>query len=227
MKTIGAMLFCANALTAPVFAQIQGYVTDTQQDVVKDAFELCWRSGYWTPALARAECDPDLLPKPVPPPAQVTQAPAPPPSPEAAKPAAPPPPPPPPKRCDGTITLQSDETFAFNSAALSAAAKTRLDKDVLDRIATCANLESVVIEGHTDRIGSQQANQKLSEARASTVKAYLVSKGIDESKIETLGMGKTLAAKACPDAEYKTRNDLIECLAPNRRVVISVRGPGK
>jgi OOP family OmpA-OmpF porin len=217
------MLLGMGALAAlPVFAQQPGYLHDTQSQVVTDPFNLCWRTGYWTPALARAECDPDLVPKPPPPP-PVAQAPPPPP-PEPPKPAAPPPPP---KRCDGTVTLQSDETFAFDSATLNAAAKTRIDKDVLGRIASCASLEGVVIEGHADRIGSQQANQKLSERRAEAVKSYLVSKGIDAGKIETLGMGKTLSVKSCPDAEYKTRTALIECLAANRRVAISIRGPGK
>jgi OmpA-OmpF porin, OOP family len=225
VKRISRILFCAGTLAAaPAWAQTQGYVTDTQKEVIKGSSELCWRSGYWTPALARADCDPDLVPKPAPPPpAPVAQAPPPPP-PETPKPA---PPPPPPKRCDGTVTLQSDETFAFDSATLSAAAKTRIDKDVLGRIASCAELENIVIEGHADRIGSQQANQKLSERRADAVKAYLVSKGVDGGKIDTLGMGKTIAVKSCPDAEYKTRSTLIDCLAPNRRVAISIRGPGK
>jgi OOP family OmpA-OmpF porin len=130
-----------------------------------------------------------------------------------------------PKRCDGAATLQKDETFPFDRYALTPAAKTRLDRDVIGRLATCASVEAVVVEGHADRIGSQQYNQKLSERRADSVKAYLVSKGADRNKIETIGMGKTVPAKFCPD--IKDRKELITCLAPNRRAIVAVKGPGK
>lgn len=206
----------------------QGYLTDTRGAIVKNAFNLCWRTGYWSPALAVAECDPDLVPKPKPKPAPKPAAPAVKPKPAApaskpkpaAKPAAAAP-----KRCDATVTLQSDQLFAFNKADLTAAAKTRLDKDVLSRLASCATIQSVVIEGHTDRLGSQQYNQKLSERRAESVKRYLVSKGVAADKIETIGMGKTVPAKFCPDT--KNRKELIACLAPSRRAIVSIKGPAK
>jgi OOP family OmpA-OmpF porin len=149
---------------------------------------------------------------PVPPPAQ-TQAPAP-----TAAPAAP-------KRCDASVTFQKDETFAFDRYALTPAAKARLDRDAIGRLATCASVEAVVVEGHADRIGSQQYNQKLSERRADSVKAYLVSKGADRNRIETIGMGKTVPAKFCPDSSK--RADLIACLAPNRRAIVSIKGPAR
>jgi OOP family OmpA-OmpF porin len=57
------------------------------------------------------------------------------------------------------------------------------------------------------------------------VKAYLASKGADRDKIETIGMGKTVPAKFCPDT--KRRAELIACLAPNRRAVISIKGPAR
>lgn len=209
-----------------------GYLVDTRGAVVKDAFNLCWRTGYWAPAMAVAECDPDLVPKappaPAPAPRQATPAPkpaAPAPAPApAAKPAAKPAAAAP-RRCDATVTLQADELFAFNKATLSKAALARLDKDVLARMAACATVEAVVVTGHTDRLGSQQYNQKLSAKRADAVKAYLVRKGVVANKVETLGMGKTAPAKFCPDG--KSRNELIACLAPNRRVEVLVKGPGK
>lgn len=89
-------LLAASALalgltSSEVSAQkVEGYVKDSQGQVVKNPFNLCWRTGYWTPALATLECDPDLVPKPPPPP--------PPP------PAAPPPPPPPPPPAARPIT---------------------------------------------------------------------------------------------------------------------------
>jgi OOP family OmpA-OmpF porin len=149
-----------------------------------------------------------------------------PPQPRAPAPvAAPAPAPAAPKRCDASVTFQSDETFAFNRYTLTDAAKARLDQDVVGKLATCASVEAVVVEGHADRIGSQQYNQKLSERRADAVRAYLVEKGADRAKIETIGMGKTVPAKFCPD--IKKRADLIACLAPNRRAITSFKGPAK
>jgi len=158
---------------------------------------------------------PAPLSLPVPPPAQ-RQAAAPAPAPVAA---------PVPKRCDATVTLQNEEVFAFTKSELTPAAKARLDRDVIAKLVTCSQVEAVVIEGHTDRMGSHKYNQKLSERRAESVKAHLVSKGTDSDKIETLGMGKTVPAKFCPD--IKGRSELIACLAPNRRAIVSIKGPGR
>jgi OmpA-OmpF porin, OOP family len=152
---------------------------------------------------------PQTLPAPVPAQRQAAAAPAP---------AAP-------KRCDAQVTFQKDETFAFDRYVLTAAAKQRLDQDVVGRLATCASVEAVVIEGHADRIGSQQYNQKLSERRAESAKAYVVEKGVDRSKVETIGMGKTVPAKFCPDTQ--DRKSLIACLAPNRRAIVSIKGPAR
>jgi OmpA-OmpF porin, OOP family len=156
-------------------------------------------------------------PEPAPPPPaprQATPAPAPAPAPVAA-----------PRRCDATVTFQNEETFPFAKADLTSAAKRRLDRDVVGKLGACASIEAVVIEGHADRIGSQQYNQKLSDRRAESVKAYLVDKGVDGNRTETIGMGKTVPAKFCPDG--KDRKELIACLAPNRRAVISIKGPGR
>lgn len=215
-------------LVAPIAAaQNIGYLTDTRGGMVKDPYGLCWRTGYWTPALANMECDPDLMPK------AAAAAPAPAPAPAAPpKPAAAPPKPAPapvaaaPKRCDATVTLKNDEVFAFNKAELTPAAKARLDSDIVAKLATCAKLEAVIIEGHTDRLGSQSYNQKLSEKRADAVKAYLVNKGANRDSIETIGMGKTVPAVFCGN-EIKERKALIACLAPSRRAIVTIKGPGR
>ena len=178
--------------------------------------------------LASCATAPEPAPQPRPAPAPVS-LPAPPP---VQRQVTPPPPPPPapapvaaPKRCDAAVTLQNEEVFPFMLASLTPAAKARLDRDVVAKLATCARVEAVVIEGHTDRMGSHQYNQKLSERRAESVKTYLVSKGTDGDRIETLGMGKTVPAKFCPD--IKGRSELIACLAPNRRAIVSIKGPGR
>ena len=91
----------------------------------------------------------------------------------------------------------------------------------------CASASSrrsatINVNGHADRLGSPQYNQKLSERRADAVKAYLVKQGATAAKIETYGFGKTLQVKSCPD--QKDRKALIECLQPNRRVEVEVLG---
>ena len=226
LRILGSSLLALSAMaSAPVIAQDVGYVKAPTSDnvVVKNPFGLCWRTGYWTPAMATAECDPDLVPKKpaaparaAPPPAPPRAAPAPAPKPAAAA---------KPKRCDATVTFSTDETFAFDKSVLKPAAMAKLDRDVLGKLAQCAKVELLLVSGYTDRLGSQQYNQKLSERRADAVKAYLVKKGVDASKIDTMGMGKTLQIKSCPDG--KDRKALIECLAPNRRAVVEIKGLAK
>jgi OOP family OmpA-OmpF porin len=105
---------------------------------------------------------------------------------------------------------------------LTAEAKSKLDKEVVARAKEFGSISLVHVDGHADRLGSAQYNQKLSEKRADAVRAYLVSKGFEADKIETLGSGKTNPVKGCPD--QKDRKGLIECLSPNRRVVVEVKG---
>lgn len=171
--------------------------------------------------LAACASTPEPAPAPAPAPAPRQSLPVTPPA--APKPApAPAAAPTPPKRCDAAATFQKDETFAFDRYVLTPAARARLDGDVIGKLRNCASIEAVVVEGHADRIGSQQYNQKLSERRAESVKAYLVAKGVNRNQVETIGMGKTVPAKFCPD--IKDRKELIACLAPNRRAVISLKG---
>ena len=191
-----------------------GYAIDQRGYVAKSGFGLCWRTGYWTPAMAIADCDPDLVKKPAPTPAPAPVAKAPAPTPVAA-----------PKKCDFSATLASDETFPFNKSALTAAAKAKLDKDVVARLAGCAKVDSVTVTGHTDRLGSDKYNDALSAKRADAVKSYLAGKGV--ASIETKGAGKSepLADVKCDDKMARAK--LIKCLAPNRRVVVDVKGTAK
>jgi OmpA-OmpF porin, OOP family len=153
-------------------------------------------------------------PKPAPAPAaKPAAAPAPAPKPVAA-PAAP--------KKPAVLSVTSTELFEFNKAVLNADAKAKLDKEVVARAKDYASIRLVHVDGHADRLGSHQYNQKLSEKRADAVRAYLVSKGFDASRMETLGSGKTNPVKSCPD--QKDRKSLIECLSPNRRVVVEVKG---
>lgn len=182
------------------------YGEDSSGTVLRSGYGLCWRGGNWTPTDALAGCDGKLAPpianriapEIVSPPEETNRI-------AAIKP------------CDFAITLESDETFAFNKTVLSDAAKRRIDRDVLTRLATCSTIETVTITGYADRIGNQQSNQKLSLKRASAVAAYLKENGVS-TRIEAIGAGSTQAVKKC-DA-VMGRAQLIVCLAPNRRVLL-------
>jgi OOP family OmpA-OmpF porin len=192
------------------YAQDRGYVVAPVSDnvVVKNPFGLCWRTGYWTPAMATMECDPDLVPKPAPAPAPAPAA-----APPAPAPAPAPAPKPAPAPVKEKVTMAADAHFDFDKAVLKAEGKAKLD-DLVGKL-KAVNLEVVIAIGHTDSIGSNAYNQKLSLRRASAVKAYLVSKGIEANRIYTEGKGETQ-----PIADNKTK----EGRAKNRRVEIEVVG---
>ncbi|HWM43520.1 MAG TPA: OmpA family protein [Burkholderiales bacterium] len=156
-----------------------------------------------------------------PPPPKPVAAPQPVPAPAPAPIAKPEPKPEPPKK-PAVVNLASTELFEFNKAVLTQEARSKLDSEVVAKLRDLKDVRYVIVNGHADRLGSAQYNQKLSEKRADAVRAYLVSKGVDQAKVETLGFGKTLPVKACPD--QKDRKGLIDCLGPNRRVVVEVQG---
>lgn len=206
-------------LTSVAQAQdTSGYLVDGRNVVVKSGFGLCWRTASWSPALAIAECDPDLVKKEAPPaPAPAVAEPVKPAAVAQAAPAAP-----------KVITIASKSLFDFNKAVLKPAAKEQIDKEVLAKLADIGKIKLIVVSGHTDRIGSAAYNQKLSEKRAEAVKAYLVGKGIDGNAIETFGFGKTQPAQGVAKCDDKLpRKKLIECLEPHRRVVIEIQGTAK
>ncbi len=200
----------------------EAYVIDARGAIVKSPQGMCWRTQWWSPATAGCECDKDILPA-----ARCAAAPMAPkpmaPAPMAPKPAAPAPMGK--KACNFTARLTGDATFDFDKSVLKPAARAQLDRDVVGRLGSCASISGVSVNGHTDRIGSASYNQKLSERRANVVRDYLVSKGMDKSKVETFGYGKTQPIKSCPD--IKNFKELVACLAPNRRADVEVRGPAK
>jgi len=164
----------------------------------------------------RAKNSPCYQAPPPPPPPPAPAPPPPPPAPQPAPAPAPPPPapapqpvplPPAPARRE-MLTLRGAH-FAFDKSTLTAAAKDTLGQAV--RILKEHPEASVEIQGHTDSVGTVAYNQALSERRANSVKEYLASQGIAESRITTRGFGKSQ-----PTAENRTA----EGRAENRRVVI-------
>ncbi|MGQ9685885.1 MAG: OmpA family protein, partial [Thiobacillaceae bacterium] len=125
------------------------------------------------------------------------------------------------------MVLAGDALFKLNKSGirdLSKEGKQRLD-EVADRIKAMGEVEQIKIVGHADATGKAEANRKLSEARARSVKAYLVAKGVKPSVIITSGMGDSQPLVQCD--MQQPRDKLAECLAPNRRVEIEVIGKAK
>ena len=171
-------------------------------------------------ALLAAGCATQEPPKPAPAP-----APAPAPKPQVTPEIKPAPVAKPEPKKPALVNLSSRELFEFNKATLTSEAKAKLDAEVVAKLKEVGDVRYINVNGHADRIGTAQYNQQLSERRAEAVRAYLVSKGVDASKVETFGFGKTTPVKSCPD--QKDRKALIECLAPNRRVEVEIQGTPK
>lgn len=213
--------------------KIQGYLLDTRGNVVKTQYGLCVRTGYWTPAMAIAECDPDLvkkaevfvpkqvaapLPRPAeaPVPMQAAVTPEPVPAPIFI------PAPVPQRVMPQKVSFSADTLFAFDKSTLKPEGKSELDGFVKDLDGV--NYESIHVTGHTDRIGSPQYNQKLSERRANEVRDYLVSKDIPANRIAVEGKGESQPTTQLGDCTGPRSQKLIACLQPDRRVDIEVAG---
>ena len=207
------VLFAAIGLSASLSVSAQqskdGYVQDQRGVIVRNSNfgdpkigNLCWRTGYWSPATANCECDADIVGaacRPAVKPAPAAQPTAKP----AAKPAV----------AAQKVTFAADAFFDFNKAVLKPEAKAKLD-DLTGKLKGIT-LEVIIAVGHTDAVGGDAYNQKMSVKRAEAVKAYLVTKGIEPNRIYTEGKGKKQ-----PVADNKTA----EGRAKNRRVEIEVVG---
>lgn len=194
-----------------------GYVGTGAGVVATNPFGLCWRGGAtWSADKAAEPCD--LVPRAAVAPAPIAQAPEPAPV-VAAAPAAPP-------RVIEKITLNTDVLFAFNKAELTPAGEQKLDE--LAKSAQGADVDKVVLVGHADRIGSEDYNQQLSEERAQAVADYLASKGVDPSRLQVEGKGKSvpITGEECKNlgAENNKNQKLIACLQPDRRVDAELLG---
>jgi OmpA-OmpF porin, OOP family len=187
-------------------------VTDPFSDA-NNPSGLCWRGAFWDPTNAQVGCDQNLIPKPPPPPPPPAPVVVPPPPPRAPAPAPAPVPVAPPKVVSEKVTYAADAFFDFDKATLKPEGKAKLD-ELASKIKSFT-LEVVIAVGHTDSVGSDAYNQKLSLRRAEAVKAYLVSKGIEANRVYTEGKGEKQ-----PLADNKTADGR----AKNRRVEIEVVG---
>ena len=191
LKNLAAFVATAALATAAVAQNVDNWRNGTGDLVWKNGTnELCWRDANWTPATAAPGCDGAIA------------APA---APKAAAPAVTP--------AASKVTYAADAFFDFDKSVVKPAGKAKLD-DLVAKIKGI-NLEVIIAVGHTDSIGSDAYNQKLSVRRAEAVKAYLVSKGIEKNRVYTEGKGEKQ-----PVASNKTK----EGRAKNRRVEIEVVG---
>ncbi|MDP1887140.1 outer membrane protein OmpA [Polaromonas sp.] len=210
-----AMLFATVAIAGSAFANGSTTNSDNWRSSVGNLQwkngdgALCWRDGFWTPATAAPGCDGAIVPVVAPAPAPVAVVA---PVVVAPKPA----PAPVPVAAATKVTYAADAFFDFDKSVLKPAGKAKLD-DLVSKVAGI-NLEVIVAVGHTDSVGSDAYNQKLSSRRAEAVKAYLVSKGIEKNRVYTEGKGEKQ-----PVADNKTK----EGRAKNRRVEIEVVGTQK
>lgn len=139
-----------------------------------------------------------------------------------------------PKFIEETISLKAKTLFGFGTSELTDTVQ--LNK-IVDKVKESRYLDEVLVEGHTDFMGKEDFNQKLSEKRAMNVAAFLKSHlGLNEnsSKIKSVGLGESQAkmTEQC-QAEVaklgkkvsaaKKRAHLISCIEPDRRVDIKIR----
>ncbi|MEZ0331604.1 MAG: OmpA family protein, partial [Methylophilaceae bacterium] len=117
------------------------------------------------------------------------------------------------------VTLSAEVLFGFDKDVLKEDGKKILDSDVVEKMKAHPEVELVLITGHTDKIGDAGYNQKLSERRANSVKKYLVSQGIEESRLHAVGKGE---AEPAVEVKGLRGKKLIEALQPNRRVVVEI-----
>jgi len=211
----------ASAQSAPPYAPLttdiqartpnSAYVQDARGVITRNPFGLCWRTGYWTPADAVPGCDAPLCVEPeklengkcVAPPPPVAPVAEPTPAPVVAAPVP----------TSEKVSYSADAFFDFDKAILKPAGKASLDE--LGAKLGDMNLEVIIAVGHTDSIGTDAYNQKLSIRRAEAVKAYLKGKGIEENRIYTEGKG---------EGQPKADNATSDGRAQNRRVEIEVVG---
>ena len=112
---------------------------------------------------------------------------------------------PPPKQ---KITLSAESLFDTGKATLKPAGKKAIDDEIVKM--SKVNVSSIVVTGHADSVGKPAMNQKLSESRANSVKAYMVSKGIPASTITTIGKGETQPIASNKTAAGRQKNRRVD-----------------
>lgn len=183
------------------------YVVDASGTLVRDGSGKCIRTGSWGDSVHfLAECG-DAVEQPAEAPAPVAKPPKGPQAPAIR------------------ATLQTDAYFDFDKAVLKPEGRSKLDEFVV-KMKEYTQVDVLLVTGHTDRIGSDAYNMRLSQSRADAVKSYLVSKGVGSQRIETAAKGESQPVMECrhiKGKENRHNKALIDCLAPNRRVDVEAK----
>ncbi|QAU35504.1 OmpA family protein [Janthinobacterium sp. 17J80-10] len=216
MKQITKTILAAFAVTAliPMAAMAagqdsknQGYLVDAPGSViVMNSTGLCWQSSEWTPSRSVDSCGRPITSVAAPAPVLAAALPV------EAKPQA----------QSQKISFSGDALFAFDSAELKPEGKTMLDG--LVRQIDGATYDSIVATGHTDRFGSNEYNQRLSERRAQSVKEYLISKNVQASRIDAEGTGESQPMTKAGNCQGEKSVKVVACLQPDRRVDVELTG---
>jgi OOP family OmpA-OmpF porin len=205
MNKFAKLVFAASAVVA-INASAQdiqaktpssAYVQDSRGVIAINPFGQCWHTGYWTPADSVGGCDGEIVKAPEPVAAAPEAAPAP--APVAAPVAAP---------VSEKVTFAADALFDFDKAVLKPDGKAKID-DLATKLKDI-NLEVIIAVGHTDSVGSDAYNQKLSIRRAEAVKAYLVSKGIETNRVYTEGKGEKQPVASNKNSAGRAKNRRVE-----------------
>ena len=199
--------FAATATTAMADvpdSKSQGYLIDNNAGgVVMSGTGLCWRDSDWTPARGTEPCDPGRKPYV----AAVEPAP---------RPVAPAP------KIAQTLVFDADALFDVDKSSLRPAGKVALSNFVL-RIRDI-NPEMINVVGHASRPGTEKHNQRLSEARAESVKEYLVTSGIPAYRVRSSGVGETQEVTGPFECLNNNSARAIACRQPDRHVSIELIG---
>ena len=113
----------------------------------------------------------------------------------------------------GLVVTLGDVLFATGKSNLMGGAGQNLDKlaaflgEYPDR--------TVLIEGHTDNVGSDESNHFLSQQRAESVKSYLVNRGVQASRINTVGLGESSPVASNDTATGRQQNRRVEVVISN------------
>ena len=149
-----------------------GNLMDSRGQVVLDSAGQCVKTSSWSKENACKECNPELFPEPM--------AEAPPPTPA-----------PPPMPVYEKVTLSATALFDFDKAVLKPEGKAAIH-DMDEQIkGKGAQVIDINVIGHTDSVGPEEYNMQLSIRRATAVKDYMVSEGIDPGIIDVIGKGES------------------------------------